>query len=423
MAIADASLTSLRFKKETTYGVAPTSVAYNEARMISETLGQDKEAVQSEEILTDRRPPANIQVGSSGSGEIVTEAIGGGFNVAGGQPHLDEFWLASLGQAAAFPTGATAQAQTTGTITIANVGGNNDRITVTHSTVSWSGFTAGQWVSLRGLLTAAGGEDLTYLNSIYQLVSVSGAIATLTKGPRVGGGGSYTTPTLTAGTQVILRRIPDQNDSTSLISYTFERAYSIASEFALMPGYAFNGFLFEMQPKRPMRITWRLIGKEETTTAATVSSSVVAAPTAKSLSPVSDFRSFSIGEDGHSFSVTSFRLDVKGGLYLQDEKAGTLGPIGVGLGTFDITGTVEFYYEAGAVFDFYNAFNDKPMHFGAFNADANAIMFSLPNINFVGGRRSTPGKDQPIKGRLDFRASKGTDALSSTTYMLKVGRA
>ena len=424
--IADASLTDLRYAKEITYGV-PVTTAYQSARMVSETLGQDKEVVQSDEIVSDRRPPDNIQTGSSASGEIVTEVIGGGFNVAGGQKFLDDWWLASIGQSTVFSNTAQNQGFSAGTMTITNSGTDRITILLTGTTpATWpSGFADGTFFAIRGLLTASDSSDLTYLNGIYQVVTGQGtATLTLTKGARLVTS-PKTTPTLTAGTTVSCRRVPDANDGTSLQFFTFERKYSLTNEFARLPGFAFNGFRFEMRPKQPMRITWNLIGREESSAAAQLGSSVDPAPTNKSFSPVSDFRWLSLGEDGHSFSVTSFTLDVKGGLYPLDEEAGVLGPQGIGVGTFDITGEIEFYYEGGTLHSFYQAFTEKSLHFGAMNANGDGLLFAMPRVNFTNpGRRSVPGKDQAIKGTVGFRAAKGTDTLPAPdeTYLLKIGR-
>ena len=420
MAIADTSLTSVRYVKETTFGVSPSAVAYQEIRLASEDLGQDKEVVQSDEIVTDRRPPDNIQVGSSASGDITTEPIGGQGAA------YDDFWLGSIGQASAFSGHATTQTFSTGTITIDNVAGNSDRIQITHSATNWNaGFTAGVYVLVSGFIADAAGNSLTYLNSTYQVVSGAGGLTLIvTKGPRMPASPAppRTTPTLTAGTAVVVSRYGEQVDGTGIQFFTIERKYSITNSFARLPGHTVSGFDFEMPTKKPMRVTWHFMGKEETDASATLSSTVTAAPTNKSLSPVSDMKSFSLGEDGHSFQLTKFSLKLSGGHYSQDEEAGTLGPQGIGLGTFKVTGRIEFYYEAGTIHTFYQLFQDKSITWMAGNAAGDGLGFAIPRINFTGGRRGTPGKDQSVKGWVEFQAAKGTDPLVGSAHLIKVLR-
>lgn len=419
------ALATTQFGGVADYGNSPTgTTAYQEVRMVSESLGQDKEVVQSDEILTDRRPPDNIQVGSSGSGDVVTEVIGGGFN-AGPQRAYDDWLLASIGQNVPFIVTAADTTFSSGTITVDNV--STDRISFVCSAGSFgAGLLAGVFVQVTGFINDSTGASLTYLNSTYMVISGAGtSTLTCTKGPRVAASPAppRTTPTLTGGTTVRFRRYPDAVDGTSLATFTLERKYSITNEFARMPGYALQGFRFEMRPKQPMRFTWNWIGKEETSATTALSSVVLAAPTNKSFAPVGDFRSLSIGEDGRSFSVTSFTLQVSGGLYPQDEEAGVLGPQGIGLGTFDVTGSIEFYYEGGSLFSFYQQFTDKSLHFAATNAAGDGLLFAMPRVNLTSpSRRSIAGKDQAVKGSVSFRAAKGTEVVGGATYLLKIGR-
>lgn len=401
------------------YAVSPSNAGFQTVRMVSEDLGQDKEIVSSDEIVNDRRPPDNIQVNSTGSGSIVSEVIGG----ANGW--MDDMWMSSIGQVAPFVGHLTTQTFSTGTLSVDNVGGNADRITMTHSATSFqSGFTAGSFVLVSGFVADNAGNSLTYLNSVYQVVSGASSTAlTLTRGPRVTTASPpRVTPTLTGGTAVTFSKYGVLVDSTSVPTFTFQRQYSIASEYARMAGFAVDGFDFDMSPKRPMRITWKLVGKEELSATTTLATSLISAPTNKSMAPVADMKSFAVGEDGHSFQLTSFKLSVSGGLYMQDEEAGTLGPQGIGAGTYKVTGSCEFYYEGGTLHSFYQQFVDKSILFSLGNVALDGVLFFMPRCNFTGGRRATPGKDQATKGRLDFTAAKGTDTVDSTTYLLKIGR-
>jgi hypothetical protein len=405
------------------FGVVPTNCNYREVRMVSETLGQDKEVVQSDEILTDRRPPDNIQVGSSASGDVVCEATGG--NTA--TETWGSWWQAAIGNAGVYTGQGHTTTFTSGTITVDNVGGSNDRITLVSSGASFNGgLTAGVWVLVSGFIADSAGNSLAYLNSGYQVVSGGGTTTlTLTSGPRVAGSPTppRVTPTLTAGTAISVSRYGEIVDGTSLTTMTIERKYSISS-WARMSGMALNGFTFEMRPKTPMRITWRFLGQQESDHVTTITGQTVTAAltSPKSFSPVSDFKGLSLDEDGRSFSVTSFTLDVKGGLYMQDEEAGVLGPQGIGVGTFEVTGSFDYYYEGGTIAGLYSAFTSKSLSFQTGNAANEGVMFHLPRVNFTNHRRATAGKDQAIKGSVDFRAAKGTDPLAAQTYLIKIGR-
>lgn len=433
-AAADASLVSVRYKAQSAFGT-PATGTFQEIRLASEDLGQDKEVTSSDEIISDRTNPDNIQVGSSGSGPIVTEAIGGNTTTGGlSNAYPEDFYAYSLGQVAAtFAGQGTSSVFSSGTMAVDNVtaGGELNRITFTHSATTFqAGFTAGSLVLVQGFLADNATNSLTYLNAAYQVVSGAGTTALVcTAGPRVTTAAPpRTTPTLNAATAITFSKYGTLTNGTTLTPVSIERKYGpIAGEFARLADFHLDGFEFDMQPKKPARVTWNWIGKEEISATNTMTSAVNAAPTNKSLSPVADMKSFAVGEDGHSFQIISFKLKVSGGLYLQDEEAGTLGPVGVGVGTFKVEGSCTFYYEgvtSSSLFDFYRNFTDKRILFCMGNANADGIAFNLPRCNFKDGRRSTPGKDQAHKGRLDFVAARGSDPLiaSPTAFLMQIGR-
>lgn len=412
---ADASLTSFRYAVESTWNTSPTG-AYRELSIISEELGGDVGMVTSEEIVADRAPPDNIQTEAGGSGSIVCEAKGGNL-VDGNQTH-DDFWLGALGSAAAFAGDSFFSTFTTGvTVTPSNAAGN-DRITLTLSGSTWhASIGVGNVVSVRGFTGARAN-----LNAVYEVAVVtSTTVITLTKGPRVAPGAN-TAETPTTGNPFTLQRVGGITNGILPISFSMERKYSIANEFALLPGYRLSRFRIELRPKRPVKVTFTFLGKTETSRTTAIGSSVVPPSGRKSFSAVSDMKAFALGEDGHTFSLNEFTLDFTTGVYAQDEQAGTLGPIDIGLGSFSATGSIGFYYQQKDIFDFAQAFTEKSLWFALMNSAGDVLGIDLPRVNFKNPRRSTPGKDQAIKGSVEFQAARGTDPLSGSTYLARLFR-
>lgn len=406
MPFADASLTAIRFASETTYATAPTGT-YLEIRQVNEDLGQDKEVVVSDEITADRRNPDNIQVGSSASGDLTCELTGGIVATVG--ESWDQFFRSALGATGySTPVGAI---NITGVITPTN-GADADEIVLTLSAGTFPAFATGEFTTWSGFDGVR-----SVLNSVYKVESGGGTgVLTLSCGPRVPASpGTQATATVSAFTFGAI------TDGTTLRSFSIERQYSVASQFALMTGKVVTGFDIDAQAKKPIRITWHFMGKDEQSKTTTIAGAVTAVSTAKSMTLVSDLRSFSLDENGHDYFLNSFKLSFKNGAYAQDERAGTIGTIGVGLGTFECTGRYEFYYDnatlpAGTVHDQFQKFQDKELHVGLGNANGEWFLIHLPRINWTAGRRATPGKDQAVKGWVEFRAAKGP------TYLIKVGR-
>ncbi len=402
--IADSSLTSIRDAIESSYGVSPTGT-YKERRMVNETLGQDKEVIGSDELSPDRTPIDTIQVGSSASGDHVAELTGG----SGANDTWDDYWLSAIG-ATAFSTiqgNGPGALFASGILTFANSGSND--ITITNSVGNWPAqFIAGEWVYV-GALSGA----LTVLNSTFMVKSGGGTnTLTLTAGPRV-----PASPPSALANSIGVFQLGSATNSNLSRSWSLERAYSLASNYGLLSGMVLGGFDIEMRPKRPLRVTWHWLGRDELHKSAQQGSGVTPAVTSrKSFSMVSDMRGISLDDDGHSFFVNSFTLSLKNGAYAQDEQGGTLGSVGVGIGTFDITGSYEFYYQDGTIHQQLSNFTDKNLAIQVGNRVGDALVFHLPRINWTGGRRPVPGKDQAVKGTVQFRAAKGP------AFMLKIAR-
>lgn len=420
MAFADASLVSLRDIKEATFGVTPTTGQWKERRLVSEDLGQNKEIVASDEIVNDRTTPDNIQVGSSASGPVTSELTGGN----GATDTWDDYVLASLNATGystkqGFLHGGGGLAFTAGTITPANSGTNDITLTLSGATpANWpAAFIPGELIYIAGFT----GVRAT-LNTVYKIKANATTVLTLTGSVRV-----PSTPGTEAATNLDALQLGSATNGSSFWSFSQERKYApMTTDFALLDGMVLTGFDIDAQPKKPARITWNFLGKEELSAATTaVVTGVTGAITSrKSFTLASDFRALSINDDGHSYFLNGFKLSVKNGAYLQDERAGTIGPIGIGFGTFSVTGSFDGYYDSASgvgsaqLFTNYHDFVDQEILFSIGNIFGDAMCFHLPRCNYNDARRSTPGKAQPHKPRMDFIAARG----STFPYQIKVAR-
>lgn len=510
MSVADASLTSVRYALESTFGTPPYG-AYKEVRMVSEDLGQDVDTTASDEIVSDRTTPDNIQIGAGASGSLTAELTGG--SVASGVT-WDDMWLGSLAATGFTTLQATLPGVLTGTIT---VGGTGDQVTLLLSSGTWNpAFAAGEFLVFAGFTGAR-----AVLNTVFRLVSGAGTnTLTLDSGPASPGG---TEPSAALVSVVQCRGI---TPGSVFRSFSFERKYNLSSQYAVNSGLVPSGFDWELRPKRPLRTTFHFIGDSEAsfgathaltnevntitaastpatagnftltvngqttaniafnataaavqaalellssvgvgnvtcvattganlgvanavvtityggtlggqnlTTSATMAGltgnphvfavsteggadALIPAVTAqKSFSSTNDVKMWAFNKDGHSFAINSMTLQFRNGAYTQDEQGGVLGPVGIGFGSFGLTGSMEFYYSSKTVMDWAAAFTDTEWAFAASNGSGSTVGIYVPRLNFKNPRRSTPGKDQPIKGTVDFQAAKG-----SAPYLCKL---
>ena len=518
---ADASLTSVRYALESgattevfpsaplpgVYGTPPRG-AYKEIRMVNEDLGSDIGMVTSEEIVPDRAPPDNIQTEAGASGNHVSELTGGASTPVG--ITFNDWWLSALGATAFSTLQFSAVGSMAGTITPSNSGNN---VVLVLSTGTWNAnFAAGEFIAFAGFTGVR-----AVLNSVFRVVSGAGT-NTLTVDSGVLAPAS---PGTEASANVSAALCRSATPGSIARSWSIERKYSLASEFAVDAGMVLAGFDVELRPKRPLRVTWRWIGRQElsfTTTRALTNETntitahattpgtgtwtytvggqtatgLAAAITASALqsaiealstvgvgnvqvtmsaanlgvagcvatitfhsavggtnlttsasfagmsgnvhvfaaslqggldalipavtsqrvfSSVSDVKMFAFNKNGNSFFLNSLTLRFKNGAYAQDEQAGTLGPINIGQGSFSLDGSMEFYYTGKTVFDWAQAFTDTEISFAASNTAGSTWGMHLPRVNFKNPRRATAGKDQAVKGTVEFQAAKGAAFL------------
>lgn len=516
---ADASLTSLRYALESgattaifpnaplpgIYGTPPTGT-YKEIRMVNEDLGSDIGMVTSEEIVPDRAPPDNIQTEAGASGNHVSELTGG----SGASVTYDDMWLGALGATGFSTVQSSGVGSMSGTITPTNSGNN---LTLTLSTGTWNAlFVAGEFLVLAGFTGVR-----AVLNTVFRVVSGAGTAALVLDSGVLAPASPGTENAALVSAALCRSATP----ASVFRSWAIERKYSLASEFAVEAGMVLSGFDVEVRPKRPLKVTYRWIGRQElsfattraltnetltltahattpgtgpfsitvggqTTSGLTVTGGAATATNIKSalealstvgvgnvsvvvtggadlgvaaavatiifhsavggvnlttsattsgmtgnqlvfavvtnggadalipavtstrvFSSVSDVKMFAINKNGSSFFINSLTLRFKNGAYMQDEQAGTLGPINIGQGSLALDGSMEFYYTGKSLFDIAQAFTDTEIAFAASNSAGNTWGMHLPRVNFKNPRRATPGKDQAMKGTLEFSAAKG----------------
>lgn len=514
---ADASLTSLRYALESgattaifpnpplpgIYGTPPTGT-YKEIRMVNEDLGSDIGMVTSEEIVPDRAPPDNIQTEAGASGNHVSELTGG----SGANVTYDDMWLGALGATGFSTVQSSGVGSMSGTITPTNSGNN---LTLTLSTGTWNAlFSAGEFIVLAGFTGVR-----AIFNSVFRVVSGAGTAALVLDSGVLAPASPGTENAALVSAALCRSATP----SSTFRSWAIERKYSLASEFAVEAGMVLAGFDVEVRPKRPLKVTYRWIGRQELSfattraltnevntitanaspstggtftltvnaqttstiafnaTAATIKAALEALSTVgvgnvevtctqanigvanavatityhsalggtnlttsgtmggltggggahvfavatnggadalipavtsvRVFSSVSDVKMFAINKNGSSFFINSLTLRFKNGAYMQDEQAGTLGPINIGQGSLALDGSMEFYYTGKSLFDIAQAFTDTEIAFAASDSAGNTWGMHLPRVNFKNPRRATPGKDQAMKGTLEFSAAKG----------------
>jgi hypothetical protein len=95
---------------------------------------------------------------------------------------------------------------------------------------------------------------------------------------------------------------------------------------------------------------------------------------------------------------------------LREKKAlGNLGAIGIGAGTFSITGSIDVHNEDNSLLTDLDSFADKGLAIIVGDAAGNSYVFDFPSVKFTSGTRNTPGQDQDVLTSIGFEAQLDTD--------------
>lgn len=112
-----------------------------------------------------------------------------------------------------------------------------------------------------------------------------------------------------------------------------------------------------------------------------------------------------ITENG-SPSVSAFKkisLNVDGGLRAQDA-IGSLGPIGIALSTFNVTGSFDIYFSDIVMYNRFLSNASMALAFKAQDATGSFYHFKMPNVKIEKADMPSGGKDQDIMVSCTFRA-------------------
>jgi hypothetical protein len=224
MSFADSNRTGLRYIRETSFGVKPTSGDTKQLRFTSSALAAAKETVVSDEIRADRMVSSVAEVGATSGGDI-------GFEFAAGT--VDDFleaflagdWTTDVNHAETY-VGSTVEWTA------------NDTLTVQGET---PGYEAGDYIKVQGFLNPAN-------NGYFEVDSISGANITVTTTTSVSEQGRATS------------RVADANDVVVLNSTTISTV-AADDQFA-SSGTEFSALISTGQLQTGQRIFVEGFGRE-----------------------------------------------------------------------------------------------------------------------------------------------------------------
>jgi hypothetical protein len=127
-----------------------------------------------------------------------------------------------------------------------------------------------------------------------------------------------------------------------------------------------------------------------------------------------------------STSIKSLSLDVDSGLRAQDA-AGSLGLVGIGIGTFMVKGTLTVYFANGSLYDKFLADQYTSLIVSTQDSASNGYVLTLPRVMLTTGKVVAGSKDTDVMAVFDYVAyadmQNANAALRKTLIIDRVGDA
>lgn len=381
----DANKTEITFQRETAWGVLPVAPNTTVARLVSETLMHAKDTVVSKEVRSNRQKTDAIKVGASANGNLNFEYSFSDF----------QHWL----EAVMYGTLTTiAYAGTVSLVTSTNV--------ITGTAGDFDDVIPGCSLLIAGFATGAN-------NGIKQVIAKASNGSSITLAAGSTSTDEATVAITAAGTQL-------KNASTEYSYYMERKVPTSPTDYAYQRffGMMLDTFDLNFESKAIVTGTLGFVGKIGETS----DTPLDATPTAPSGDSVVNATNNigNIVRDNIAMAEKFKKLALKmnNGLRGRD-CVGTEGNFSIGLGTFDLTGSIESYFAGNTLLDAYIDHDYTSLGYRITDPAGNIIIFHIPRLIFSTGNAGNPGENTDVMVPLDFQAMCDTtfDATLLVTFL------
>lgn len=381
--MADADRMNMSYVKEETYGVIPVITSHNptlaltDLRYTSESIAQITGTVNSAEIRSDRQIVDHIRTTINVAGDMNIELSYGAFDDFLEWGLLSAVWTTEV-------TNASDDLD-------AAAGDNSFNSTI--GGFSTDTFVINRWIKSAGFATAVN-------NGFFRIVSVTDNKIVVTGGTLVTDG-TASGPTLTQGSEI-------KNDTTQS-SFVIEKEYTDLTSplvFARYTGCMVDTFTFTVPSDNIVTGSFGILGKIEASAIVTLPTLVtkIAAPANEVMAGIEDITAVMEPNSADSgFASTQFSITLANNLR-QRLQIGTLGPISVGSGTVDVTGTLQAYFDSVTIIDKHLNFTDSSLAIQFADSTGKGYVIDLPRVNYDSANRVASGQNTDILADMTFSA-------------------
>jgi len=398
--MSDSSSVQLFFVNETVWGEVPVAspIVFSEFRFTNESLTQNTETAQSEEIRSDRMVSDIIRTQVGAGGDAGIELSYGSH---------DPLFVGALYDDWSTEVNAVGVG-----ITISYPSPENNTGILAHTSADspdpFLNVVVGQHLRLDGSLASPTNDG------VYKVVAkdTTASPQTITVSPAP--------PSAEAIASANLRGQYISNGTTRK-SFQIEKLYSDLSplQYQRFSGMRVGSMDLNIAPGAIINGSFTFQGKELIASSASAGSSTVAVSANDVMSAVDNITDIridgvEIADAAACFTNVQFTVENN----LRDQPCiGSLALGGIGIGRTNVSGTIEAYFRDRSLFARYLDFTTTSVSFRATLA-GNSYVFDFPAVKFTSGEVVAGGNDQDVIVSMEFEAKR--DATSG--FMLAITR-
>jgi hypothetical protein len=246
----------------------------------------------------------------------------------------------------------------------------------------------GQWVYISGAANAAS-------NGFHKVATVTGSTS-FTVEEALGSG--------EAAAVLTIKMLPQVKNGSTLDSMTFQREYTdLGTEVAFLTGCVINGMSIDASGTDTVKANFDVLGLTETS-ASSEEALLYTAGTNPAMT-ATDGVQF-VRENTADITTTSFQFQASNNLrkkYL----LGTLGPSDFNEGDFEVTGSMQMYFETATAYDKFLNQTVTSLSIGISGEESTpggTYIFDFPKVKFTDAQRVAGGRNQDIIADISWQA-------------------
>lgn len=388
--MSNASEAQVAIALETAWGALVATDTWLYQRITGESLENNVGTTESAELTADRQPGDLVRNAVSAQGDLNVEWSSGSF---------DLLLEAAMHKAPLIiATGPTLDIDVTpGPPTFA-----------TFDSVATGAFTnveAGMWLKFTGFINAAN-NGLSYV-----IAKTSNDLIAVTSSR------TYVNETTAVAVQMDANSFKPGNVAKSInIEKQFPNLTGGGSKFQLFTGMRVNTWSLNIAPGQINTGSFGFLGKLGA--ALTTSTQTTPTPdpvtTTRVTNAITDVFSIKEGTFGldTTLDITEISINLNNQLRTREAIA-NLGAVQIGLGTTQITGTINSYLASEAAINKFINDTESSLTFRMEDTAGNSTIVSLPSIKFTSGRVVAGGQNTDVIAELAFTAQKHATQLTS----------